>query len=432
MGSGGVGERRARSGMFGAMLLTGVDQGVLSALNLAIALVFIRFASKTEFGVYTLVNGLVLLALGVQTALVVTPLTANGARLVGPARSSFVAAVFRLQCALGAAMALLLAAGVHGYEVAHGRVAHGPLALGAGLAVAGGWMREFHRSVEFLDHRSDRALFGDLCFVACAASALVVVRTCTGCVRASTVLCSVGGAALLPGLVGFLRGGRARCTVGDCRQAARILVDQGRWTLPGMGVSWGQNTGYAYVVALLLGSAAVGELAAARLFVMPLNLLMQAWSRTFLPRAGALLGRGRSVHALCLRSVRWLVAGSLAYLALVGAFLAFGGGRLLPSKYAGLAPLIIAWGGFALVNVARNVASNALLAHTAFRTLFTFSVVAATGSLGLVVLLARGVGTVGAIGGLIGGELLLAVLCWRALLGRRREAEASPAMRLVR
>lgn len=420
---------RARSGMLGAMLLTGVDQGVLSALNLAIALAFIRYASKAEFGVYTLVNGLVLLALGVQTALVVTPLTANGARLVGVARASFVGAVFRLQCALGAAMALLLALGVHGYEAAHGVGSrHGPLALGAGIAVAGGWMREFYRSVEFLDHRSDRALVGDLCFVAGAALALVAVRVCTGCVRASSVLCAVGGAALLPGLIGFLREGRARCTARDCRDAARVLVDQGRWTLPGMGVSWGQNTGYAYVVALLLGSAAVGELAAARLFVMPLNLLMQAWSRTFLPRAGALLGRGRDVYALCRRSAGWLLAGSLLYLAAVCTFLALGGTRLLPSKYAGLGLLVVVWGGFAVVNVVRNVASNALLAHTAFRALFVYSVAAATGSITLVVALVRGVGTAGAVGGLIGGELLLAGLCWRALRRQRGATTMSSAV----
>ena len=75
---------------------------------------------------------------------------------------------------------------------------------------------------------------------------------------------------------GFLRGGGARTSLADCRRASRLLVGQGKWTLPGMAVTWGQTTGYAYIVAAFLGSAAVAEMSAARLFVMPLNTLMTA------------------------------------------------------------------------------------------------------------------------------------------------------------
>jgi O-antigen/teichoic acid export membrane protein len=406
------------------LTLSTLDQALLSAINLAIAVLFIRFAPKEEYGCYTLVNGLVLLVGGVQAALVTTPLTANGARLVGAAQEQFVAVVLRLQTLLGLGFAALLAAGIwlHG---AGGGAGAGLLAVGAALAALGTWMREFQRTAQFLRGHTGRVLACDVLFAALAASGLLALWLAHGALSAASVLAVVGLAALAPGL-GLLALGAPRGPAGEARRVVRLLIEQGKWTLPGMGVTWGQNTGYAYVVALLAGSAAVAEVAAARLFIMPVNLLVTAWGRTFMPRLGALhRDRGlERVRALCRRSARALVALGVLYLVALAGFFALGGARLLPAKYGGLGLLVAAWGAFVVANTVRSVASVTLLSQASFRAVFHFSVVAAAASLALTVVLVRLCGTVGAVWGLCGGEVILAWLSWGAL-GRARPAEVA-------
>src|SRR5213079_151583 len=156
-----------------------------------------------------------------------------------------------------------------------------------------------------------RLLLADAAFALAAASGLWLAFRATGEVRAGRVLAVAGVAALLPG-AGVLALARRRVGARDLRRAARLLVGQGKWTLPGMAVTWGQTTGYAYIVAWFLGSAAVAELSAARLFVMPLNTLMTAWGRIFVPRAGALLATGdrAGVLAQSRRNAVWLLAAA--------------------------------------------------------------------------------------------------------------------------
>lgn len=55
-----------RRGLLGGMALAGIDQALLSALSLGAAALFTHAAPKAEYGVYTLVAGLVLLGTGVH------------------------------------------------------------------------------------------------------------------------------------------------------------------------------------------------------------------------------------------------------------------------------------------------------------------------------------------------------------------------------
>ena len=58
-----------------------IDQALLSALNFAIGLLFIRLASKEEYGLYTQFFGLLMLSQSLQNALTNSPLIALGAKL---------------------------------------------------------------------------------------------------------------------------------------------------------------------------------------------------------------------------------------------------------------------------------------------------------------------------------------------------------------
>ena len=446
-------ERVRALGHHSELVLSYLDQILQSALSLGIAMLFIQRATKAEFGLFTLVNGLVALTVGVQGALILAPLVAIASRLRGKERAELVACVDRLQLglALGSAAVLALGVVVHARLAGHVTRDDVLLAFGAGLAVVGTWTREFQRSCAFLDGKADQALAGDALYVALVGIGLALQLRMTGALVASVAFALIGGAALVPGMGSWLH------RLGACRAARRaegagpeaaaphlrLLLRQGQWTLPGMGIAWVQNTGYAYAVAAMAGNAAVADLAAARLFIMPAKLLMTAWQRVFMPRLGAQLRiwsggatpaaseaevacDADSATLLLERShegTRRVVAWAVLYVVLLGVFFGLGGKRLLPAKYGGLGTLVLAWCGFLLANAVRTVPSAALLVAGAFRSVFFYSLGACIVSLPLTVLLLAIFGGGGAIHGLTGSEFMLALFSWHVLRGRRGATE---------
>jgi O-antigen/teichoic acid export membrane protein len=393
------------------LIITAIDEALLSATNFGISLVFIRAASKYEFGVYTLITGIILLLRGVQNAVIVTPLTTHGARLGREQRDAFVAAVDRLQVFLGVVGASLLAGAllVRGGENAL------VLACSAAIATLGTWLREFQRSVWLLEERNGRALAGDLAYVLLAAVGILAVWQTRGTVTTPSVLAILGVSALVPGVVGLARQSSARPAA--LKSTARLLFDQGKWTLPGMAVIWGQNTGYAYLVSFLVNTAAVATLATARLFIMPVMLLLTAWGRIYIPRAGTLIADDKraEVRRLAVRGILVLSGVALPFFACVATFFVLGGMQYLSAKYQGVGPYVAWWAAFCLGAIVRSAASNALLAYQAFRELFSYAVVAAIASLALVTALVPLVGIGGAVAGLVTGEAILVGLTWRRL-----------------
>jgi O-antigen/teichoic acid export membrane protein len=404
---------RARWRRWGSLASTAIDEALLSGLSLVVALALVHGASKQEYGLFALVTALLLLLRGVQNALVLTLLSTQGARRAGSSRASFVRTLSRLQAGLGWLLAVVLAGGVALYTGA------AVLAASSGIALAGGWMREYRRGVALLEARNRAALVGDALFVALSGAGLLGLAL-RGPMTAAGALAVTGVAAGAAAWIGFPR--LPAGAVDDHRPVVTEALRQGRWTLPGMAVTWGQNSGYIYLVGLALDATAVADIAAARLFIVPLLLVGVAWGRVFLPRAGALLGEGRDevVLAGCVKSAAVIAGLAVAYvLALVVAF-ALGLGRLLPADYASVEPLVVLWCVFAAVNLLRSIASTALVARLHFRALFGVSVAAAAASLLLVVALLGPLGARGAIIGLVGGELVVGALSWRMLFAARR------------
>ena len=404
---------RERSGLASAT----ADEALLSALNLGLALVLIRGGSKTDYGVYSLVSGIIVLVRGAQSSMVLTPLATMGGRLKGDGRAAFIRALSQLQAGFGIIVALALAGGIWLFVGG----AAWPLALGSGVALLGTWLREFRRGVALLEGRNGAALAGDALFGLLVCSAVFSQYLLSESMSATGMLVVTGLAAVAASVLGFPGLGQAAPT--GRRAVARVALDQSRWSLPGTAVAWAQSSSYAYVVGLLLGSGAVGEISASRLFVVPLLLVGVAWGRTFLPHAAAILSAGRedAFLARCRSALRMALAGSLLYVALIGIAFALGAGHILPADYAGGGPQVAAWVCFAIISLCRSIASSALLARLQFRALFAMSVVTASATLLLVLALIGPLGTVGAIVGLAGGELLMAVLCWRFLLAGRSE-----------
>jgi hypothetical protein len=293
------------------------------------------------------------------------------------------------------------------------------LAVGSGIALLGNWLREFRPGLAVLDGRPGGALAGDALFSLLAVVAALGVWAIAGAVSAGGVLAATGVAATIAAMIGFPRSCEPAAPATGNRHVVRVAVAQARWTFPGAVIAWPQQSGYIYAVGFVLGPAAVGEMAAARLFVVPLLLVAVAWGRLFLPQATALLADGGEavLRARCGRALRIALVGSGLYLVVPAGAFVVGVGRLLPADYAGCGAQILVWGGFGVVNLVRTIASTALMARLEFRALFAMTLVSAGVCLvGAVVL----IGPLGAMGAVVGIAPSGAAIEYSTFLGGTR------------
>lgn len=147
-----------------------------------------------------------------------------------------------------------------------------------------------------------------------------------------------------------------------------------RWALPGVLVTWLFSNGYWFYLDTVQGKTMVASLAATRLFFTPVGLMIQGWAGYYRPMFSRL--EHQREHAQKLRLVRRQagVCSAVVVLFTLSLLLAlFCYPRMLPSylEPAMFVNLVLAWGGYFLVQWLRNILSTALLADAAgYRIVF--------------------------------------------------------------
>ena len=253
-------------------LLSIVDQVLLSGLNFAVGMCLIRFGTKSDYGLYSQLFAASLFAVGVLEALIGSPMVALAAHLNGAQRAQLVQRLRGFQWAAGLALGLLFGLGA-------GLVVHSslpeleawPAGLAFGLYVFTSTLREFRRSVWYME--------SDLGSLLCSDGAYVVGALVLGALLwwfqqlgASTVLGALGLANLLAGLLG--RGhlpdsAAAQSSAPAWRPTLAQIWDKGKWAVPGTAVAWLGSYGFLYMTSAMSGVQATADVSAARLPLLP-------------------------------------------------------------------------------------------------------------------------------------------------------------------
>ncbi len=338
-----------------------LDQGWLSALNLGVGLLLIRLATKEDYGIYAqlFVGGL--LATTIIDALITNPLTTLSASLHGAQRHALLARLARFQRQLALAIAVLT--GIACVVATH-LGAGGPawlLGLCFAAYVYANARREYQRSMGFIDGRPDRVFRTDLIYGlgVIVGAALLAWQQWLNLPALFAVLTLASVAAL--------RTGPALPHIAHdpvaYRQTLQTAWLRGKHALPGATASWVINYSYLYVTALWLGVTASADLSASRLLLMPVSLCVVAWARVACPMMGRLLAQapGRLGKLLLASSIglELLAAGYLLVLWLALPWLER---HVLSADYLGLDGLVIAWGLYFIVYSARWIATALLMA----------------------------------------------------------------------
>ncbi|KAB0609134.1 lipopolysaccharide biosynthesis protein [Castellaniella defragrans] len=371
--------------LLGQAALSMLDQACLSALNLALGLILIRLVSKDAYGVYSQIFAAGLFATSMLEALVSNPMVNLASGRSGARLGGLIENMGRYQGRISTGLAVILGALCAGWSAAAADQAH-PLLLGLafGLFVKANALREYARSVAFLDFKPVRVLRIDLLYAACVLlGTLLLARFDRLGLEAlflvfalANVLAHVLADVLAPGPArapappgrGGAWIGRSRPARADYAETVGQAWKRGRLGVPGAGLAWGVNYSYLYLAALWLGPQAPAELTASRLLLMPISLCVVAWSRVARPRIGQLLAQpdaGR-IHRLLLRSVAALVALALLYIALLQGLFPWLQVHVLAGKYDTVQPLLLWWGLYFVVYTARWVGTMALMGQDAY------------------------------------------------------------------
>lgn len=391
------------------------DQAWLSALNLVLGLVLIRMVSKESYGVYSQLFAAGLFATSVLEALVSNPLVNVVSGKSGGERAEIIRHISRYQGRASSLVAVLLGLGCAWASSLTAQAQ--PLVLGVvfGLFIKLNAMREFARSLAFLGGRPASVLRVDLWYgggVLLGIAALLLFGWLHLAGIFGVFALANLGACLLAGLaprrVAGGAGGAAYA------QTVRQVWRRGRLGLPGAGLAWGVNYSYLYLVAAWLGAAAAAELAASRLLLMPVSLLVVAWSRVARPQVGSLVAANdhQALNHLLLKSLLALLALAAAYVLAAWLLLPWLQTHVLAGKYDAAGPLLLWWGLYFAIYTTRWVGTVALMGKDYYGFMLIESVMSFVAMFGVLALAVPRYGEQGAIIALIVVELFSLAMTW--------------------
>lgn len=390
--------------MFGSAVMT---QAMLSAANLLVGLILIRRTPEAQYGYYVLVGNAVALLSSLQNAFIQPAMVTRMTRLESTGRRELIGGLFREQRRLLPLFALLVT-GVTTLLWAGGRLTGGTaiLLLAAGIATAAALFREFFRMVLLGYRRPGEVFRADAVYavllVAGAAAATLAPWQASAAVAALGVAAGIGGLALARALW--------RHEAWNIEGARGILLEiapLATWSAAGAAIHWTFSQGYNYLVAGTLSVSAVAAIAGTRLLMMPINLLSTGIGTLMLPTtAGWLLQhKPQQVFRRLLLVAAGIALLSIIYIGIMWLMRDWIFTHILKKSFAQRDLLLQLWSVAFVLMVCRDQLLYLLAARGRFRSLAALTLASALLSLTVSFLCMRLVGVVGALYGILAGEL---------------------------
>ncbi|EGP46781.1 lipopolysaccharide biosynthesis protein [Achromobacter insuavis] len=400
--------------LFGSSI---ADQAMLSAANFGVGLILIRYAAEAQYGYYILAFNTMMLLTTLQGTFIGTPMVIRLPGLDQAARRQWMGSLLRDQKWLGAAGgALALVVALAGWAMGLFDGESTLVAVAAIGLVLAALYREYLRGILLMYHRPQQVLGADAIYVAVLlAGCALAVRTpvaAAGALLAGTMAALACASVLRRVLANDIERGAAP---GRLREIARM----GFWAASGGVIYWLFNQGYNFLTAATLDLAAVAALAASRLTLMPINLLLAGMQKQLTPLASDWMhgmGARRTLRRLMLFSLALalftLLYGAVIWLLRDWIFL-----DLMRKDFPQRDLLLVLWIGLFVLMVIREPIMMVPLLRQRFRALSAATLVCALIALAISYVGMLQLGPVGAVIGILTGEacygLAVIVMAWR-------------------
>ena len=336
-----------------------MDHAWLSFMNLAVSFVFIRLASKEEYGIYLLLLTPLYLIQGVQNALLLSPIATVLPATPADKKQSVINTAIAGQIVFLACFAVLAAISLVGYFYVKNNSIELWLALSFALAIAGSSAREGARALHYANEDALKAFRSDLIYGVGFLGMLAVIAY-MGALSGGAVLAAMGFAALWP----YVLQSSHISKLSLDRDVLKKFWACGRWALVGVLVTWINMSAYPLVVGAMLSLSQVADINAARLFLMPVVVGVTAWSTLIRPKISAYIAAGKvnEVRQLTLKSIYIGLTGLVLFSVMITTCYPLLE-RILGKAYQGLFPLVVMWAIGSALGLVRAMFSASLMTN---------------------------------------------------------------------
>lgn len=395
------------------------DQMLISAMNFSIGLFFINFAPKDDYGFYSIAFASILFITGLSNAVITTQMTVNAADRPEDLRDAYCYEMLLAQVAISLPAVfsalcfvwLLCTLGVVGTGTAQFMAA-------VAFSCLGVLLHEFFRRLFYLRFKPQLVLLLDLVRILLLGGGVCIFLK-SGLLLDFhfMMIAAYGLSACATGYIGYKM---AWTSAGGSLAAAwKSLSEawaQGKWATAGVSATWLQNQSYTYLLALLCGPGAIADANAARLFFAPIAMLTTSYAWIFMPKLSLMRGKGEfaTIADLSKKTVALIVVAVVCYSVLVFSFKNPVLDNFFPSKYRHITPFIGAWMLYFLFQAVRTNSSVILQVLKKFKIITISSVFISLGVIAACVVLIHFFGVLGNILGMAAGEMVLAIVLWRA------------------
>jgi O-antigen/teichoic acid export membrane protein len=301
--------------------VSALDQIALSVFGFGLNLCLVRALSATDYGIVTLWMTMALLAIGIQDALVNTPLSTHLPAAPDPASArrlaEAIAVVNLLVIGLTTASVVLVNLFVDAEWAAREFVA----AVAIPVFVAAGMYREFYRSIAFSRNDMAMLLWIDAPYLAVTTLCLAAMLAWPEWFANLAVAFFAMSAGCIVGrlcLRGRFRGPELSPFQRGWWPAYRRIVHDAGWALIGVLTTHLHARSYVYVIVNMVGLAGLAAVNVVGLLFRPVRIMATSWGRAALPELATHLAAGRiaafdraivrAFAAACVGSGGWFLA----------------------------------------------------------------------------------------------------------------------------
>lgn len=404
------------------LTLSLLNQVVSSGGNFLLSIYLARVLSLADFGIYGIGYGLCMLYVGIGNAIILTQMSVNMSAQETDQRDTYAAKMLSAVLALGAL--ILILAGVTVTVIGLTSLGGMPLIeIISAIAIAAVLFlcNEFFISYAYLQRRESLAL-------AVNGMTMLVLYSCLYTEHSLGIPPSVVHALFFYAL-GAAAGAATAYTLSsiELRKGMHGFIPtitdswrHGRWALGGVIVTWMQSQAYAYIAMVFLGSAGVGLVNAARLFISPFSFLLSAIQKITIPRLADL----RETNPSRVLHVSILLTAGLTTLTIIYSLILLGSANFMSELVlnrhdAAIASLVGIWCLVLIFQMIRTGGSVLLQVQKKFRILTLLNIPSALIAVGLALLLIQTHGAVGAVWSVAIGEFALSLLIWREISNDR-------------
>jgi O-antigen/teichoic acid export membrane protein len=389
------------------------DQMLISGTNFVTMLLLARALSPSHFGLFTVVYSGLLLANGLQGALICVPHNVLGAALQGEAYARYTTATAVSQVLASVLVAaLVLASGAFAHAAAWGVA---PLLVALAPSIVAWQLQEFVRRVLYTEGRVAGAFLNDIISYGSRTVVIVILWARDALTGPAGLYAFAATSALAAGLGGWQLRDSLRRHVD--RAAIRENWHFGKWLAGAEILEWLSSAQmYQYLTAILLGPAATGLLKGAQIVLGPTRMLALALDTVLPTRLAQTLAQSgkQALHAQLKATLLFVVPPIAGYCLLVAVFAGPVLRLLYGDRYAGAAGVLRLYTVHAILAYLLQFLCAGLkakrLSRAVFRSYVYSSLVA--GLLGWWFI--KALGTEGALVGMILTCLIAHVLVLRA------------------